>query len=128
MTQGISVRQIFADAHLLHEQALVMLDQGDMRDAAEKAWCATQRATDALILARTGRMVTHSTLTSAGLKELSRDFPDVKSLNLNARYYHVQGSLHGHCFYMGIFDPEEDEALIRRVGQYIDDAEGLAQG
>ena len=127
MTQAISVQEIFADAHQLHEQALGMLDQGDMRGAAEKAWCATKRATDALILARTGRMVTHSTLTSVGLKELSRDFPDVKALNLNARYYHVQGSLHGHCFYLGIFDPEEDEALIRRVGQYIDDAERLAR-
>ena len=126
MTQAINVQEIFADAHQLREQALLMLEQGDIRDAAEKAWCAAKRATDALILARTGRMVTHSTMTSAGLKELSRDFPDIKAFNLSARYYHVQGSLHGHCFYLGIFDPEEDEALIRRIEQYIDDAERLA--
>ena len=126
MTQAISVQEIFADAHQLHEQALLMLDQGDIRDASEKAWCAAKRATDALILARTGRMVTHSTMTSTGLKELSRDFPDIKALNLSSRYYHVQGSLHGQCFYLGIFDPEEDEALIRRIEQYIEDAERLA--
>ena len=32
-----------------------MLEAGDLRDAAEKAWGATKRATDALILRYTGR-------------------------------------------------------------------------
>ena len=47
------VRAIFADVRQVHAQALERLEQGDVRDAAEKAWCATKRATDALILART---------------------------------------------------------------------------
>ena len=45
---------LFADARTLYDDALEMLAQGRLRNAGEKAWCATKRATDALILARTG--------------------------------------------------------------------------
>ena len=48
------ISAIFADARAVHADALRLLATGDIRDAAEKAWCATKRATDALILARTG--------------------------------------------------------------------------
>ena len=48
------VDEIFADARLMHAQAVEQLERGDIRDAAEKAWCATKRATDALILAIMG--------------------------------------------------------------------------
>ena len=47
-------REIMADARSLQREAVRLLEQGDIRDAAEKAWCATLRATNALILARTG--------------------------------------------------------------------------
>ena len=47
------VSNIFADARAVHADALRLLEAGDIRDAAEKAWCATKWATDALILART---------------------------------------------------------------------------
>ena len=49
------IEGIFADARQLHDQAIERLEQGDIRDAAEKAWCAAKRATDALILALTGQ-------------------------------------------------------------------------
>ena len=54
MLQTERVGSLFADARGLYGDALEMLDQGRLRNAAEKAWCATKRATDALILARTG--------------------------------------------------------------------------
>ena len=47
------IDELFADARRMHSQAVERLEQGDIRDAAEKAWCATKRATDALLLART---------------------------------------------------------------------------
>ena len=47
-----------------------MFEAGDVRDAAEKAWCATKRATDALILARTGREPETSRETSQELRNL----------------------------------------------------------
>ena len=46
------VRAIFLDARTLQSAAVERLGQGDIRDAAEKAWGATKRATDALVLAR----------------------------------------------------------------------------
>ena len=42
------VRFLFSDARTLYDYALEMLDQGKIRNAAEKAWGATKRATDAL--------------------------------------------------------------------------------
>ena len=46
------VDELFADARNVHAQAIERLQNGDIRDAAEKAWCSTKRATDALIIAR----------------------------------------------------------------------------
>ena len=48
MLSAHRVPAIFADARAVHADALRMLESGDIRDAAEKAWCATKRATDAL--------------------------------------------------------------------------------
>ena len=48
------IEEIFQDARELQADALAMLAQGRIHNAAEKAWGATKRASDALILARTG--------------------------------------------------------------------------
>ena len=40
------VNFLFADARALYDDALEMLDQGKIRNAAEKVWGATKRATD----------------------------------------------------------------------------------
>ena len=49
------VRALFADARDLQSDALEMLALGRIRNAAEKAWGATKRATDALVLAQDRR-------------------------------------------------------------------------
>ncbi len=51
MLETKQVDFLFADARTLYDDALEMLDQGRLRNAAEKAWCAAKLATDALILA-----------------------------------------------------------------------------
>lgn len=48
------VSELFADAEALYGDALEMLAQDRLRNAAEKAWGATKRSTDAMVLARTG--------------------------------------------------------------------------
>ena len=48
------VNFLFADARALYDDAIEMLDEGKIRNAAEKAWGATKRATGALVLARHG--------------------------------------------------------------------------
>ena len=119
------VKEIFADARTLHSNALEMLVQGKIRNAAEKAWGATKRATDALILARTGVEPEKTPGASRGLGELALQDDGVRILV--GRYYSRQSQLHGDCFYFGLCDPiEETERRIRETIRYIEDAESLA--
>ncbi len=120
------VSAIFADARAVHGDALRLLQAGDIRDAAEKAWCATKRATDALILARTGVELEQSPDTSKRLGRLAREDGAVSPLI--GRYYSRQGHLHGTCFYLGECEPvDEIERRIRQTADYISDAERLAR-
>lgn len=122
---AIDVSNIFVDARGIHASALEQLAEGDIRDAAEKAWCATKRATDALILARTGQEPQKSPDTSKKLDSLAES--DQRVRTLIGRYYTRQSSLHGDCFYLGLCDPiKTTERRIRETDQYIRDAEELA--
>ena len=124
-TAATDATRVFADARRMQESALERMAAGDIRDAAEKAWCAAKRATDALILAHTGEEPRRSTDTGAGLREIARR--DVGARSLRARYYERQGTLHGECFYIGLCEPlEETELLIRETADYIEDARRLA--
>ena len=74
-TPTIEPATVFADAREMHVAALERLEQGDIRDAAEKAWCAAKRATDALILDRTGVLPPRSPDTTRGLRTLAAADP-----------------------------------------------------
>ena len=125
MLETEQVNAIFADARLLYDDALEQLEAGKLRNAAEKAWGATKRATDALVLARTGEEPRTSGQTMRGIRALRREDPDIESLRL--RYAARQSFLHGACFYDGILEPEEDlVADVRETLDYIRDAEALA--
>ena len=125
MTTTYEVEALFADARSLYESALRQMDQGDIRDAAEKAWCATKRATDALILARTGEDPVVTARTSEGLDALAQQDSAVKVLV--GRYYSRIHQLHGKCFYEGNCAGETTRR-IRETNLYIQDAEMLASG
>ena len=126
MTTGTqTVTEIFADARHMHSQALEQLKAGDTRDAAEKAWCATKRATEAPILARTDELPRTTGMTTDSLDELAKREPAVKDMGLVGRYYSRIGQLHGACFYDGRCNAET-ERRIRETDRYIDDAERLA--
>ena len=118
------VRELFDDARLMHRSALERLDVRDVRDAADKAWCATKRATDALILARTGEEPGPTALTSNELDALAREEDRIRSLV--GRYYSRISQLHGQCFYVGNCNPDT-ERRIRETAEYIRDAEQLAE-
>lgn len=119
------VTEIFADARAMQAEALRQWAAGDIRDSAEKAWCATKRATDALILARTVVEPEQSPDTTRGLVRLARTDSAVSPLI--GRYFSRQGHLHGTCFYMGECGPvDEVERRIRQTADYINDAENLA--
>ena len=117
------VREIFDDAKAMHQEALERLAVGAIRDAAEKAWCATKRATDALILARTGEEPRTTARTTDELDNLAGRDSSVKPLV--GRYYSRISQLHGCCFYVGLCN-NQTERRIRETAIYIDDAERLA--
>ena len=84
-----------------------------------------KRATDALILARTGVIPETAARTTRGVHTLaSQDREVVRLLDP----YHARADfLHGHCFYDGLCEPEDEvERYIRETDAYIRDAEGLA--
>ena len=125
-TTSISDRvvELFADARQVHSQAIERLDAGDVRDAAEKAWCATKRATDALILALTGEEPVTTARTTDELDALADREPEARTLL--GRYFSRLGQLHGACFYDARCNPQT-ERRIRETAAYIDDAQGLAE-
>ncbi len=119
------VREIFADSRVLYADALEMLEQDRIRNAAEKAWGATKRATDALILARTGELPPNTAATTQGLLTLSGQSDDYKPLV--GQYFIGIGHLHGSCFYNSNCDPiDQTVRRIRETLDYISDAETLA--
>ena len=116
MLQPERVAFLLADARDLYDDALEMLDQDRLRNAADKAWCATKRATDALILARTGDEPRTSGQTMRMIRQLRGQDPSLEPLRVS--YAHRQSFLHGAAFYDGILEPAED--LIRDVRETID--------
>ena len=124
-TAEVDVTGVFADAEGMHAAALERLAAGDIRDAAEKAWCAAKRATDALVLARTGELPPKSPDTSRALRTMAAAEPAMR--DLRNRYLARQAALHGDCFYTGQCEPVEDTVLlIRETADYIEQARRLA--
>ena len=125
MLETERVSFIFSDARELYQDALEMLEQGRLRNAADKAWCATKRATDALVLARTGEEPRTSGQTMRTLRQLRGEDPSLEPLRKD--YGVRQSFLHGAAFYDGILEPAEDIARdVRGTIDYIRAAEEKA--
>ena len=119
------VSELFADAHELYADALEMLAQGRLRNAAEKAWGATKRSTDAMVLARTGIEPQSAGQARRALLRLSSNDPAID--RFQGQYNTRSALLHVNCFYDGNCEPEaEMTALIRATDLYIQDAINLA--
>ena len=125
MTLIQTPQEIFADARAVQVSALERLTAGDIRDAAEKAWCATKRATEALLLAVNGELPPTTVGVSGGLRGLGRENAAARALQ--DHFAKTIRFLHHDCFYNGHCEPLEDtERLIRETVRYIEDAEALA--
>ena len=100
-----------------------MLAQDRIPNAADKSWSAVLRATDALILARTGDEPRTTAQTSGGIRALGRENEALASLR--SRYSDYAHYLHAECFHDGQCEPADYiTALIRDADGYIRDAEG----
>jgi hypothetical protein len=117
---------IFQDASHVYDQAIERLHQGDLRDAAEKAWCAVNRATTALVLIRLDETASKSPLVTRGLGRLANQDPE-NYRELFRDYLEAQEWLHGQFFYWGLLDQQDVVmAKIRDVNRFIVQAERLA--
>ena len=126
MTTAADPTPIFADAQLMLDAALDRMASGDIRDASEKAWCAAERAVDALILARNGGLPPESADTTRALLRLAKDNPELAGLR--DRYAERKLILYGDCFYTGLCEPVDAvEELIQQTADFIRDAQALAQ-
>ncbi len=119
------VSAMFSEARALHDTSLASLERDDIRDAAEMAWLATKRATDALIMAHVDREPQTELETSTELERLSGKDPRAEALTgpycVNLEY------LHHSCARLGLCDPAESaEQYIRETADYIRHAEYLA--
>ena len=125
MVETDRVNAIFQHCWVLYEDALEELSRSKLRNAAEKAWGATKRATDALILARTENEPRTVGQTTRGLRLLSRQ--DDRVSPLVRRFESRAHFLHGTCFYDGMCEPPRDvEDEVRETQDYIRDAERLS--
>ena len=117
--------RIFEDAHRMRDAALERLEAGDFRDAAEKAWYATLRATEALVLARTGQEPGQPIDTGVRLSSLA--VKDQSLWDLMERHCVFEAILWEDCIILEYCDPEEIDGLVRKAPDYVRDAERLAQ-
>jgi hypothetical protein len=119
---------IFTDALDMQTQAVRQIEGGDFRDAAEKAWCATKRATDAMVLSITGREPRTAGQTIRILRTLRFRLDGPVFGELEGRYNTRANVLHGQCFYDGNCEPGEVlEQDIRDTLRYINDARAIAE-
>ena len=119
------VEAILNDARVMEAAAIERLNANDIRDAAEKAWIATKRAADALILARTGHEPRSSGQIGRGVRLLRRD--DAFA-SLYTNYFARQAELHGNCAYDGNCEPVEAIAIqIHETRDFIDQCQQWAE-
>ena len=117
---------LLQDAYAMQAAAMQRLAAGDWRDAAEKAWCATRNATQALVLETTGVDNAHSTGISAGIRQLSHERGG-RWIQLRKDYSDISHYLHGDAFYGAIYF-EQIPQLVEEVADFIRVAEELAAG
>ncbi len=119
------ISELFDDARVLFGDALDMLAEGRIRNAAEKAWGATQRSTDALVLARTGTEPQSEGEAHRALLRVRTAYPE--TITLHGEYSTRSGLLRINCIVDGNCEPEEEmTALIRDTDSYINEAITLA--
>ena len=116
-----TIEYLFNDAEELLTLAVRELDAGDIRQAAEKAWCATVASANGLLLARTGQKPPTTARSRIMLEAEAERDSGLDSLRL--RFLSRETSLHGACFYDGICEPRNAiERRIRETADFIRDA------
>lgn len=124
------VEELFKDAESLYQESLKDLEVKRIRKAAENAWAATVRATEALLISRNRE---YEKIKWPGsrryeLDRLTAEDKAVDEMHISERYGSRETFLHGSCFYEGICEPISTERRIRETIDYIKDAKRIVYG
>ena len=118
-------QELLAEAWGFYEEALELLEQGDLRHAAGRAWDASEKATNALIVERTGREPQYMREISIEVAYLGQESQALAAFR--SRFAGQAETLYGDCFIDNHCEPEDYHAeMIRNTAEYIQDAERLA--
>jgi len=122
------VQALLRDAERLYQEALRELEAGKVRKAAENAWGATAKATDALLYVRAKVEVVRGLGRTRELYKLAKADQEVRELELTKEYNNRILHLHGNCFYEGIYEiPGVNlKELIVETGKYIENVKKLS--
>ena len=119
------VKEIISNAEDLLTKAIEEMDE-NLRDAAEKAWGAALRVTNALILARYDETPKSMRDRREKLGELILREPELDKLGLWERLHSRESSLHVSCFYDGECKPADViKKKISETKNYIEDIKAL---
>lgn len=120
-------RRAAASANGEYAESVLKGDIMKLRDASEKAWLATLKATDALLEAHgLGPGETYRDRRSK-LWKLKGSEKAVEELGLYDRFQARMMSLHLQGFYDGDITPEQFKDEMEKVLRYITDVEALAR-
>jgi len=121
------VEELIGDAEHLIRRAVEEVEV-DLRDAADKAWGATLRAVDALVVARTGRNPKAAHERRVELETLCLKDAEAEKLRIADRYSTRSDYLHVMCFYEGVCEPiEAVKRMILETRELIDDVKKLIE-
>ena len=108
--------------------ALAKSDVVRIRDSAEKAWNSVVQATNALLLALTGRVPLSHHERRVILREAEKLKSEVRDLGIRDRYMARFRVLHGETFYEGVIDIEELKLEMEKVDEYINSVKSVIMG
>lgn len=114
-------KSAFQVAKKLQVEAEKLLEEGDVRDAAEKSWGAILNAARGTILAKEIAKPRDLEVSTG----VSKKIRDAAPRNLVDEYFKRMGELHGACFYNGICVGVERD--IRKTKDIIREFEKTAK-
>jgi len=105
-----------------YEKAIEMLNKGDIRDAAEKAWLAIENMRKSLMVAAKVPYDIAKKISIA-LNIFNGILKALKLEPLLEGYYYFQSTLHGLSFYEGILNEDVTIDAIIKAEKWLKNAE-----
>lgn len=120
----MDIRELVAKAWETYERALELLEQGDIRDAAEKSWLAVEIMRKAIMVA-TNIPYEKTKKVNLALNVFSKILEILNHEELLSEYYALNATLHGMAFYEGVLNEDTTRKFIKRTEEWLKKAETL---